>query len=169
MQSGCARDRIPEQGNLGRFESEQDKQHADKTDGGEGELWGFAIAILFEDPPLEEEDQSCGEVEDSNVDPVRGLSEHAIIGVEQYRDQGQPQQNLRQFDAPIVFLFPEEPPLNQSKEEQRPEQQLHVLPGGFVNPGKGRNQDIPACPIVEEMQNRASEGGRRKPSRLPEN
>ena len=127
------------------------------------------MAILFKGPPFEEEGQSCGEVEDGNVDPVRGLSEHAIIGVEQHRDQGQPQQNLRQFDAPIVFLFPEEPLLNQSKEKQGPEQQFHVLPGGFVDPGKGRNQNAPACPVVEEMQDRAAEGCHRKSRRLPEN
>ena len=167
--SVCARDRIPEQWDLRRFESEHDEQCTDEADGGESELWGFTMSILFECPPLEEEGQSCGEVEDSNVDPVRGLSEHAIIGVEQHRDQGQPQQNLSQFDAPVVFLIPEEPPLDQRNEEQRPEQQLHVFPGGFVDPGKGRNQDAPARPIVKEMQNRAAEGCHRKSSRLPEN
>ena len=169
LQSGCAREWITEQWDLGRFESEQDKQHADKTDGGEGELLGFAMAILFECPPLEEKSQCCGDVEDGDVDPVRGLSEHAVVGIKQHRDQGQPQQNLRQLDAPVVFLIPEEPPLEQRNEEQGPEQQLHVLPGGFVDPGEGRNQDAPACPIVEEMQNRPTEGGRRKSSRLPEN
>ena len=132
-------------------------------------MLGFAMVILFERPPLEEEDQCSGEVEDGNVDPVRRFTEHAIIGVEQHRDQGQPQQNLSQFDAPVVFLIPEEPPLEQRNEEQGPEQQLHVLPGGFVDPGKGRDQDAPACPIVEEMQHRPTEGGRRKSRRLPEN
>ena len=127
------------------------------------------MAIPFEGPPFEEKDQCCGDVEDGNVDPVRGLSEHAIIGVEQHRDQGQPQQNLSQFDAPVVFLPSEKLPLDQRKEEQGPEQQLHVPPGGFVDPGKGRNQNAPACPIVEEMQDRAAEGSHRKSSRLPEN
>ena len=51
--SVCARERIPEQGDLGRCEGEHDEQYTDEADGGEGELWGFAIAILFEDPPLE--------------------------------------------------------------------------------------------------------------------
>ena len=51
--SVCACDRIPEQGYLRRFESEHDEQHAEEADGGEGELWGFAMAILFERPPLE--------------------------------------------------------------------------------------------------------------------
>lgn len=119
--SVCARERIPEQGDLRRSEGEHGKQHAKEADGGEGELWGFAMAILFECPPLEEKSQCCGDVEDGNVDPIRGLSEHAIIGVEQHRDQGQPQQNLSQLDAPVVFLCPEIMPLNQRKEEQRPE------------------------------------------------
>ena len=169
MQPGCTRERIPEQGKLRRSEGEHGKQHAEEADDGEGELWGFAMAIPFEGPPFEEKGQSSGDVEDGNVDPVRRFTEHAIIGVEQYRDQGQPQQNLSQFDAPVVFLIPEEPPLDQRKEEQRPEQQLHVLPGGFVDPGEGRNQDAPACPVVQKMRYRAAEGGRRKSSRLPEN
>ena len=71
LQSGCTRERIPEQWDLRRCEGEYDEQHADEADGGEGELWGFAMAILFECPPLEEEDQCCGDVEDGNVDPVR--------------------------------------------------------------------------------------------------
>ena len=137
LQSGCTRDRIPEQWNLRRSEGEHGKQHAEEADGGEGELLGFAMAILFECPPLKEKGQSSGEVEDGNVDPVRGLSEHAVIGIKQHRDQGQPQQNLSQLDAPVVFLISEGPPLDQRNEEQRPEQQLHVLPGGFVDPGEG--------------------------------
>ena len=71
MQSGCTRDRISEQGDLRRSEGEHGEQHADEADGGEGELWGFAMAILFECPPLKEKGQSCGAVEDGNVDPVR--------------------------------------------------------------------------------------------------
>ena len=151
LQSGCARDRIPEQWDLGRCEGEHDEQYTDEADDGEGELWGFAMAILLEGPPLEEKDQSCGDVEDGNVDPVRRFTEHAIVGIKQHRDQGQPQQNLSQLDAPVVFLFPKEPPLDQRKEEKRPVQQLHMLPGGFVDPGKGRNQDAPACPVVQKM------------------
>ena len=51
--SVCARERIPEQWDLRRCEGEYDEQHADEADGGEGELWGFAMAILLEGPPLE--------------------------------------------------------------------------------------------------------------------
>ena len=51
--SACARDRIPEQWDLGRCEGEHDEQYTDEADGGEGELWGFAMAIPFEGAPLE--------------------------------------------------------------------------------------------------------------------
>ena len=51
--SVCARDRIPEQWNLRRFESEHDEQYTDEADDDEGEVWGFAMAILLEGPPLE--------------------------------------------------------------------------------------------------------------------
>ena len=58
LQSGCTRDRFLEQGYLRRCDGENDEQHADETDGGEGELLGFTMAILFECPPFEEKDQS---------------------------------------------------------------------------------------------------------------
>ena len=45
--SVCACDRIPEQGDLGRCEGEHDEQYTDEADGGEGELWGFAMSIPF--------------------------------------------------------------------------------------------------------------------------
>ena len=53
LQSGCARECIPEQGDLRRSEGEHGKQHAEEADDGEGKLWGFAMAILLEGPPLE--------------------------------------------------------------------------------------------------------------------
>ena len=104
--------------------------------------------IISECPPLKEKDQQSGDIEDGDIDPVRGLAEYTIVGVKQYRDQNQPQQDFRQFDAPVVFLILEKQTLNRGKEEQGPEQQFYVLPGGFIYPGEGRNQDASACPIV---------------------
>ena len=85
----CARDWILEQGDPGRCKGEQDELHADETDGGEGEVWATAWqAIQLECPLFEEEDQGCGDVEDGNVDPIRGLAEHTVPGIEEHRDQG---------------------------------------------------------------------------------
>ena len=125
--------------------------------------------IIFECPPLKEKDQCCGDIKDGDVDPVRRLAEHSVVGVEQHWDQNNAQQNFRQLDAPVVFLIPIKQPLNQRKEEQGSEQQFHVLPGGFIYPGEGRNQDAPACPIVQEMQDRAAKSNESKSCRLPKN
>ena len=73
--------------------------------------------ISLECPPLQEKDQQSGDVKDGNVEPIRRLSEHAVIGVKQHRDQHKSQQDFRQFDAPVVFLVFEKQSLNQRKEE----------------------------------------------------
>ena len=125
--------------------------------------------ISLECPPLKEKDQQCGDIKDGDIDPIRGFAEYTIVGVKQYRDQHQAQQNLRQFDTPVVFLISEEQTLNQRKEKQGSEQQLHMLPGGFVDPGKRCNQDATACPIVQKVQDRAAEGNESKSCRLPKN
>lgn len=165
-----SREGVLKQRDLRRCESKYNKQRTDQTDRGEGKLWVFTWKpILFECPPFKEKNQCCRDIKDGDVDPIRGFAEYAIIGVKQHWDKCKSQQNLSQLDAPIVFLLPEENPLNESKEKQWPEQQLHMLPGGLVHPGKGRNQNAPTCPIVQEMQNRSGECTERKSCCLPKN
>ena len=160
--------RIPKQGNLWRNKGEHNEQRSDQADNGEGESGVSAFyPVIFECPPLKEKDQPGGDIKNGDVDPVRGLSKGTVIGVKQHRDQRQAQQNLRQLDTPVVFLFPEKGPLHQRKEKQGPEQQLHMLPGGFVHPGKGGDQDAAACPVVQKMQDCAAEGGCSEPGPLP--
>ena len=125
--------------------------------------------IISECPPLKEKDQQSGDIEDGDVEPVWRLAEHTVIGVKQHRDQDEPQQNLHQFDAPVVFLILKKQSLKQCKEKQGPKQQLHMLPGGFVNPGKGRNQDAAVCPIVQKVQDRTAKSNESKSCRLPKN
>ena len=133
-------------------ESKHHEQYAYQADYSKGKPRALAWQpISLKRPPLKEKDMQCGDVKDGDVDPVWGFAEYTIVGVEQHRDQHQAQQNFRQLDTPVVFLIFEEQPLNQCKEKQGPEQQLHMLPGRFVHPGKGRSQDASACPIVQKM------------------
>ena len=81
---------ILEQWNSWRCEGECHEQRADQADCGEGKLRALTWQpISLECPPLKEKDQQCGDVKDGDVDPVRGLSEYAVIGVKQHRDQHQ--------------------------------------------------------------------------------
>ena len=89
--------------------------------------------------------------------------------IKQHRNQRQPQQDLLQLNIPIVPLRLEKRPLNERKEKQRPEQQLHMLPCGLVDPRKWRDQNILPCPIVQKVQNRAAKSSRRKTGCLPKN
>lgn len=165
-----ASERILVQWNLWRCKSKHYEQRANQDNSGKDKPRVFALQpVIFERPPLKEKDQQCGDIKDGNVEPIRGFAEYTIVGVEQHRDQNQAQQNFRQLDAPVVFLILEKQTLNQGKEEQGPEQQFHVLLGGFIYPGEGRNQDASACPIVQEVQDRASEGYRCESGCLPKN
>ena len=83
--------------------------------------WPLFLFALIQRLFFKEEDQSCGDIEDGNVDPVGGFSKHPIVSVKQHRDQDEPQQNPRQLDTPVVFLILEKQPLNQCKKKQRPE------------------------------------------------
>ena len=125
--------------------------------------------IISECPPFKEKDQQSGDIEDGDVDPVWGFSEHTVVSVKQYRDQHQSQQDFRKLDTPVVFPILEKQSLNKRKEKQGPKQQLHMLPGGFIYPGEGRNQDAPACPIVQEVQDRAAKSNESKSCCLPKN
>ena len=70
------------------------------------------LLALFECPPLEREDQCGSDIKDGNIYPVRRLPEYSVVAVKQHRDQCQPQQDLLQFNAPIVPLRLEKWPLN---------------------------------------------------------
>ena len=72
--------------------------------------------IIFECPPLKKKDQQSGDIKDSDVDPIRGLAECAVVGVKQYRNHHQSQQKFRQLDAPVVSLIPKKRPLDQQRE-----------------------------------------------------
>ena len=66
-----ARERILEQRDLWRCESEHYEQNTNQADYGEGKPWVLALQpIPPECPPLKEKDQQCGDVKDGDVDPV---------------------------------------------------------------------------------------------------
>ena len=91
-----ASERILEQWNLWWRKSKHHEQHANQADYGEGKQWALAWQpISLKRPPLKEKDYCGGDVEDGDIDPIRGFAEHAVVGVEQHRDQHQSKQNLR--------------------------------------------------------------------------
>ena len=141
--------RILEQREPGRDESEYHKQQPDDTDGEKSKLRILALQPTFlEGPPLKKENQSSGEIKDCDIDPVRGFSKGAVVGVKQHWDQRKTQQNLSQLDKPEILLFLEKQPLDQREEKQGPVEQLHMLPCRFVDSGKWGNPNVFPCPIV---------------------
>ena len=113
-----ASERVLEQRNLGWCEGEYHEQHTNQADDGKGKprvaTWQ---PIISEYPPFKKKDQGGGDIKDGDIDPVWGFAEHAVIGVEQNWNQYKPQEDLCQFDTPVVFLIFEEQSLNQRKEK----------------------------------------------------
>ena len=49
------------------------KQHSNHADGGESKQWVLTLqTVIFECPPLEEKDKQGRDIEDGDVDPIRG-------------------------------------------------------------------------------------------------
>ena len=96
-----AGNRIPEQRYLRRPERKHHKQHPDQTNNAESKPGRLTLQpSLLKCPPFQQKDNQCGEIKDSNVEPVRGFAKGAVVGIKQHRNQDKPQQNLRQLDAP---------------------------------------------------------------------
>ena len=97
-----SRKRILEQRNLRWFEWKHHKQHPDQTNNAESKPGRLTLQpSLLKCPPFQQKDNQCGEIKDSNVDPVRRFAKGTVVGVKQHRDQYQSQQNFRQLDAPV--------------------------------------------------------------------
>ena len=98
-----------------------------------------------------------GHKEDTDIEPIGRFADGTVIGVKQHGNQRKPQKHAAQLDAPKIRALPKEQALHQREYKHRPEQQLHVLPGRFIDPRKRCDPHSLSQPIVQEMQKRASE------------
>ena len=89
-----------------------------------------------------------GDEKDGNVDPIGGFSDDAVVGIKDHGNQKNAKQDPAQLDAPKIFAVTEEKALHNGKHKHRPEQQLHMLPRGFIYSRKGSDPQSSPKPIV---------------------
>ena len=71
-----------------------DKEQGNYTENGNGDFLRFAGGCFIVKLPCFKEIRNCGRnKENNNIDPIRRLADHAVVGVKQNRDQDKTKQD----------------------------------------------------------------------------
>ena len=136
--SVSSRQGVLEQAKLGCGKGEDGEKQGDRTKRGKCPSWRFAAqSVGLKELCLYPIRDRRGKKEDGNVEPVGGLADHAVVGVEDDRDQAHSQKDAAPLHAPEIPTVAEEKALHDGKEKGRPKEELHVLSGGFVHARAG--------------------------------
>ena len=147
--SVSARQRIPEYPHLRRAEGEYRKQYRDHAKEKQRPFCPSAShRPAVEQSRLVYIRGRCRQEENPDVEPVGGRADHAVVRVKEYGNQDKSEKDPPQLNAPKISPLTEEYALHQSVEKHWPEEQLHVLPRGFIYSGKGGDPGGAAQPIV---------------------
>ena len=145
----AAVDRIPDYADLRRAEGEKDEQQ--RKDPKENLRYFGRAAAQCLGVKTSRFVQVCsggGNEKYSDIDPVRRAADHAVVGVKKDGNEGKSQKDATQLDPPKILVLAKENGLYYSEKQHWPEEQLHVLPGGFVDAGKGRDEGGFVRPII---------------------
>ena len=138
--------------NFGRNKGEQHKKCANQAYDRKWNPRLFAAqTIFFEKQCFQDKNNRRCEKEDCHVKPIGRFSKRSIVGVEQNRNQHEPCYDSNQFYTPKAFVFPEKSALYQRENKQRKTHQLHMLPCGFIDSRKRRDQDAFIRKIIQKM------------------
>ena len=134
----------------------------EKQDGGRKyELFCFAVAvdIIFD---KEGEDNAC-KIQ-CNIDPVVVLAEDTIQCIEDCDDEDHAGQDAEGACPKVIcrHFFVEEEQLDQREQEHREEEQLQMLPCGFVDGREQPDDAVLIRPFVGEMQQHSEDGDKQK-------
>ena len=139
---------VSEKPDLGWEKGKNCEQNAKDTEQGKGNFGvstggGFTVKL----PRLPHVKQGRREEKDRNIEPIGGLCDRPVIGVKQDGNEEKSVQNAAHFDAPKLLLTKGKA-LPDREQKGRPEEQLHVLKGRFVDAREGGDpQGLPE-PIV---------------------
>ena len=144
-----AREWVLENAKLGGLEGEYHKKHAYRAKYAKCHLGIPACdCSVVKLPCLKKIDNRGGEKENGDVNPVGGASDYAVVGVKKHGNERKSKKHTSELDAPIIFSVLKIKALYDSINKHWPEEQLHVLPRGFVYTRKGRNPHGFLEPIV---------------------
>ena len=131
------------------FEGKENEQKAYDAEQGKGKLLIFADGFFVaEELRFIAVSNRCRHKENGDIDPIGGFSDHTVVGVEDGRNQAKSEQRASELDTPKIWSIPKEKALHDSKEKHRPEEKLHMLPGGFVDTRDRGDPHRASRPIV---------------------
>ena len=125
-------------------------KQSDHTKYSEREPWREARLFSFKKSCLVKICDRGREEKDGDVQPIGGGAYHSVVGVEQHGNKSKTQEDPPQLHAPKILAVAEEKALHHGVEKQRPKQELHMLPGGFVYPGE-QGTEFAVEPFVQKV------------------
>lgn len=127
-----------------------------------------ACVLPLEEQCFNPECSSRGYEKDSDVEPISGGSQDAGIGVVNYRDQYQSQQNPYHLNTPEVsILLSPNTTFYKRKQNHRVVDQLHMFPDGFVHRREESSNYTLTAQVKQEMKKGSQCGGEQKTCHLP--
>ena len=134
LYSVSSRKRIFESAKPWCYEREQNKEKSDKAKHGKGQFWrGTAYLFGAKEPRFVNIRASGANIKNSDIEKIGGSAYYPVVSIEYHGYKNDPEKDAAQFDAPKIPALAEEEALYGGVNKQRPEKQLHMLPGGFVH------------------------------------
>ena len=127
----------------------ENEQKPDDAKQGEGKTRACAFCFFVAEKPcfIDVSDRRRHK-ENGDVEPIGGFSDDTVVGVKNHGDEGKAKQDATELDAPKILPVPKEKGLHDGKEEHRPKEELHMLPGRFVDTREGRDPNRSSRPII---------------------
>ena len=115
--------RISKDAERGGPEGEYYKQKRNEAEKGERTFWMSATPFwVVEKACFVQVDHRRRDKENGDVDPIGGLADHAVVGVEKDGDQNKTHENTAKLHTPEVLAVAEEKALHDGEEEHRPKE-----------------------------------------------
>ena len=161
---------VQENADVGRAEGPPDEEESQypQPDQSRRLLPGLPEPLPPPEASIQPERKGGGQIENGDVRPHGMAAPDAGIGIIQRGDQGQPRRDAdgpgrRQGAVPLLGGGQ----LDHGEQQRREKQQLHVLPGGFIDGAEGPHQQLLPAPFVAEMGQRSQHRHRQKAHQGP--
>ena len=126
----CSGDGVAEDGEVRGIEGEEYEGEGKREEGEVGEARigavGWGAEELFRE--IEVGDGGADE-ENCDVNPIGGLADRAVVGVEENGNQGETEKNRPECDERKIRAVAKEARGDEGEEKHRPKEELHMLPG----------------------------------------
>ena len=110
-----------------------------------------------------------GQKKDGDIEPIGGFAHGAVVGIKENGDQRKPQEDPPHLDTGKIGAVRKTSDLYDGNDQHGPKQELHMLPGGFVDSREGGDPGGLPQPIIQKVEECTAEGGDGKAEKLGRN